>query len=176
MKTSMTGAAILATLATSAVAEGVSSASFAVEVLSKDDGCSLGYLWSEKKEANFPDPQYGDAQYDLMFKKQNGNHQTIHLEDLYNPQGSSAWMNCGYPRPPFESCTGIMLSVNGGEWESGHYLVDAKFRYEMEPELGFSLNNYSKETGIADFEYSGPNHKYSFYGKMPRQSNNKCIH
>lgn len=164
MKTSMTGAALVASLATAAVAEGVRSAQFSIEVINKATDASIGHLWMERKEAHFPDPVYGDAAYDLMFIKQRANDMTFYLDDLYNPKGSDAWMACSRGRPG--PCTGAILNVGGGEWEAGHYLVDGKFRYEMEPELGWSINNYSKETGIADFEYSNGDHEYVFYGRL----------
>lgn len=173
MKTSMTGTAILATLATSAVAKGVTSAHFAIEVINEATESSLGHVWMERREkANFPDPVYGDAAYDVMFINQRANQMIFYLDDLYNPNGSDVWMTCSRGRPG--PCTGAILNVGGGEWESGHYLIDGKFRYDLEPELGWSFENYNKETGIANLEYSKDDRDYAFYGEQSLHSANKC--
>ncbi|KAM0718234.1 hypothetical protein Q7P37_006566 [Cladosporium fusiforme] len=171
MKTSMTGAAILATLVTSAVAQkAVRSLAFSVEVINKVTDSSLGHLSMQEKKPNFPDPVYGDVAYDVLFTKKSSDNELFELRDLYNPKGSDAAVYC--PRTKFSSeCARGVLNVGGGEWEAGNYLVDLKFRYDMEPELGWALNNYNKETGIADFEYSRDGHDYAFYacGETPAE-------
>ena len=166
MKTSMTAAAMLAASAAPALAwEGVQSKRFQMQAVTVNGNKPLGHIWTESKEPNFPNPVYGDEAFDVMFRKGEVNNKGLDLHDIYGADGSSVWISCARSSP--YPCYGYAwLNVGGGEWEAGHYLVDASFRYDNQGEKGFSIENYDKETGLAEMVYNGPKAPYAFYGTL----------
>lgn len=137
-----------------------------LEAFNTATGDSLGYLWSEPIQPQYPDPVYGDESFALTFAKMRQNMKKVQVYD--EPEGSTAVMACARTGP--SPCWGSgFFDVGGGEWEAGHYLVRAGFRYEdtpgYTPDSGFKVDNYDNATGAVDFEYVGPNGPYAFYGR-----------
>lgn len=163
---SFTTAASLITLA--AIVEGARN--LPVEAVNIQTGKSLGTLWTEPIEPTFPDPVYGDEAFDVMFRKGRSNNKNVHLSDIEDPMNSIFSMNCARVSP--SPCWGSgNFDVGGGEWEAGHYLVRADFRYDdtpgYSPDKGWIADGYNNETGIAEVRYiGGPHQPYAFYGKF----------
>lgn len=133
-------------------------------------GAELGTIWTEPIEASFPDPVYGDEMFDVMFRKGRSNNKNVFLSDIKDPEKSTAQMNCARVSP--SPCWGTgFFNVGGGEWEAGHYLVSADFRYNdtpgYNPDQGWIADNYNNDTGIAEVRYiGGPKEAYAFYGEF----------
>lgn len=166
MKTSVTAAAIFAFAAPALAAPG-DNRWLPIEAFNTATDESLGYLWSEPIDVQYPDPVYGDESFDLMFAKMHQNMKRVQVID--DPEGSTAIMGCARTGP--SPCWGSgFFDVGGGEWEAGHYLVRAGFRYAdtpgYSPDTGFTVDNYDNATGAVDFKYIGPNKPYSFYGRF----------
>lgn len=166
MKASVAAAAIFACVAPALAAPG-DNRWIAIEAFNAATDESLGYLWSEPIEVQYPDPVYGDESFDLMFAKMSQNMKKVQVID--DPEGSTAVMGCARTGP--SPCWGSgFFDVGGGEWEAGHYLVRAGFRYAdtpgYTPDTGFTVDNYNNATGAVDFKYIGPNKPYAFYGKF----------
>lgn len=170
MKASTITLAILAIAAPALAAQG-DDRYIPIEAFNFATGKSLGYLWSEPIEPQYPDPVYGDESFDLMFAKMHQNMKKVQVYD--EPEGSTAVMACARESP--SPCWGSgYFDVGGGEWEAGHYLVRAGFRYSdtpgYSPDSGFKVDNYNNATGATDFTYIGPNAPYAFYGGFPRDN------
>jgi hypothetical protein len=166
MKSSTTAAAIFAIAAPALAAQG-DDRWLPIEAFNTATGESLGYLWSEPIEAQYPNPVYGDESFDLMFATAYQNLKRVQIFD--EPEGSTAGMSCARTGP--SPCWGYgYFDVGGGEWEAGHYMVRAGFRYSntpgYSPDSGFKVGNYNNDTGAVDFEYVGLKRPYAFYGRF----------
>lgn len=162
MKSSATAAALLAF---SVPAMAINSGWRVIEAVNVATGESIGELWAEANGLQYPDPVYGDARYDFMFRKGGINSKLVEVSD--EPAGAP--MRCARESP--SPCSGTAyFEVGGGEWEAGHYLVRGGFRYENAPNYKrdqFFVDNYNNDTGKADFKYAGTNKRneeYAFYG------------
>jgi hypothetical protein len=169
MLSSATAAAILAF---SAPALAANFGWKAIEAVNTATGNSLGYVWSEPNNLQYPDPVYGDARYDFMFRMGVDNNKLVEVSD----EPADAEMRCAKESP--SPCTGTAyFDVGGGQWEAGNYLVQGGFRYAGTANYTiddeFLVDNYNNDTGKATFEYVGSNDRnqpYAWYGMYLRNS------
>jgi hypothetical protein len=163
MLSSATAAAILAF---SAPALAANFGWKAIEAVNTATGNSLGYVWSEPNNLQYPDPVYGDARYVFMFRMGVDNNKLVEVSD----EPADAEMRCAKESP--SPCTGTAyFDVGGGQWEAGNYLVQGGFRYAGTANYTiddeFLVDNYNNATGKATFEYVGSNDRnepYAWYG------------
>lgn len=169
MKSFATAASLVA-LAAPAIVQ--AARNVPIEAINIATGDPLGFLWSEPVEPHFPEPAYGDEAFDLMFRKGRSNNKKVRLSDIEDFSQARAEMWCARESP--SPCWGTgYFEAGGGEWEAGHYLVHADFRYAdtpgYNPSKGWIADGYNNETGVAEFRYIGDSSRdYAFYGMFWR--------